>query len=362
MSLLFIYTLSLLLGLTVGSFLNVVIFRTEKDKKLTGRSYCPKCKKKILWYDNIPLVSFLLLGGRCRFCRKTISAQYPLVEMLTGLVFLAVTYLVINNILNDWLGHYFGIVGLASLLQNFGLAASLSSLDFFLKILELLFLWAVFSVFIAIFVYDRKHMLIPDSFSLVGIIVTLFYAITSGILLAFSVLSSGNQNRILDAAMLEKKQTILDYIPINVSSFFALSQETFYSKMVHLKSFFPASQNLITDTSASYADQPSQFIYSLAINSHLGSGLVAGVVAALLFFLIVYLSHETWMGMGDVKLVFFLGLFLGIFKSTVALFLAFEIGALVGIYLMLSGRAKMKTALPFGPFLILGAVLSLMLV
>jgi prepilin signal peptidase PulO-like enzyme (type II secretory pathway) len=68
------------------------------------------------------------------------------------------------------------------------------------------------------------------------------------------------------------------------------------------------------------------------------------------------------MGMGDVKLVFFLGLFLGIFKSTVALFLAFEIGALVGIYLMLSGRAKMKTALPFGPFLILGAVLSLMIV
>lgn len=362
MELLFIYSLSLLLGLVIGSFLNVVLIRTEKDEKLSGRSRCPQCKKKIAWYDNIPLVSFLLLGGRCRFCRKTISAQYPLVEMFTGLLFLAVAYLIFSNILNEWLGHYFGIVGLTALLAKINVTPSLSTLDFYLKVPELIFLWAVFAVFIIIFVYDQKHLLIPDSFSITGIIVALLFAVVMDALLLFSVLTPGNQNLILDAATLEKKQAAVGLLSLNVSSFLALNQEGFYSKMIHLKSFLPASQNIITDTHATYKDHPGQFIYSLFLNSRLGSGLIAGALAALFFFLIVYFSQETWMGMGDVKLVFLLGLFLGIFKSTVALFLSFELGALVGIYLMLSGRAKMKTALPFGPFLIMGAVLSLLII
>lgn len=358
-----IYILSVLLGLVIGSFLNVVIYRTEKDEKLTGRSYCPKCKKKIFWYDNVPLVSFLLLGGRCRFCRKTISAQYPLVEALTGLVFLVITYLVLSNVLNEWLGHYFGIMGLASLSQSYHWGIALPVFDFPLKVLELLFLWTVFSVFIVTFVYDRKHMLIPDYFSWVGIIAVAFYAFVSDILLAISLFTSGNQKLILEIAALEKKQTMLGHIPVNVSSFFSLNQEVFYNKIIHLKSFFPAFQNYVNGATAySYADHPWQFIYSLVINSHLGSGLVAGAIVALLFFLIVYFSQETWMGMGDVKLVFFLGLFLGIYKTSIALFLAFEIGAIVGIYMMFSGRAKMKTALPFGPFLIIGAALSLLII
>ena len=362
MTSLFIYSLSLLLGLIIGSFLNVVIFRTEKEKKLTGRSFCPKCKKQIYWYDNIPLVSFLLLGGRCRFCRKTISAQYPLVEALTGLVFLATAYLVLGNILNGWLGHYFSIVGLSSLLPKFGLAVSLLSLDFYLKLFELIFLWTIFSVFIVILVYDQKHMLIPDSFSLTGILVTVFYALITDVFLILSVFTPNNQNGILNASILEKKQAVTGIFPFNVSSFFAFSQDNFYGKIIHLKSFLPASNDLITDTITSYAERPGQFIYSLVLETHLGSGLIAGLVAAAIFFLIVYLSHETWMGMGDVKLVFFLGFFLGIFKATVGIFLAFEIGALVGIYLMLAGRAKMKTALPFGPFLIIGAALSLLVI
>ena len=77
-------------GLLIGSFLNVVVYRIQEAESLLGRSYCPKCKKKISWYDNIPLLSFILLRFHCRNCREKISWQYPLVELLTGMLFLAV--------------------------------------------------------------------------------------------------------------------------------------------------------------------------------------------------------------------------------------------------------------------------------
>ena len=79
----------LLLGLLWGSFANVCIVRLPKDKGvISGRSSCPKCKKKISWYDNIPLISYIFLGGKCRKCKKKISIQYLIVELLTALFFL----------------------------------------------------------------------------------------------------------------------------------------------------------------------------------------------------------------------------------------------------------------------------------
>jgi len=79
-----------LFGLMIGSFLNVVILRLPEDKPLAaGRSHCPHCRKLIAWYDNVPLLSFLLLRARCRRCGKPISWRYPLVEFLTGLLFAA---------------------------------------------------------------------------------------------------------------------------------------------------------------------------------------------------------------------------------------------------------------------------------
>ena len=79
----------LLLGLLWGSFANVCIVRLPKDKGvISGRSSCPKCKKKISWYDNIPLISYIFLGGKCRKCKKKISIQYFIVELLTALFFL----------------------------------------------------------------------------------------------------------------------------------------------------------------------------------------------------------------------------------------------------------------------------------
>ncbi|MFA9262746.1 MAG: A24 family peptidase [Undibacterium sp.] len=76
-----------LFGLIIGSFLNVVILRLEQGVTFGGRSMCPKCQALIRWYDNIPLVSFFVLRGRCRQCQTPISWQYPLVEFATGALF-----------------------------------------------------------------------------------------------------------------------------------------------------------------------------------------------------------------------------------------------------------------------------------
>lgn len=85
-----IKTFVFFLGSIFGSFLNVCIFRMPQDgySLIKPSSHCPLCKKPILWFDNIPLLSFFLLKGRCRLCRERISFQYPLVELLAGFTFL----------------------------------------------------------------------------------------------------------------------------------------------------------------------------------------------------------------------------------------------------------------------------------
>jgi len=71
-----------------GSFLNVVAYRTTYDKPFfTKRSYCPSCQHTIFWYDNIPIISWFLLKGKCRFCKNSISILYPFIEVLSGIIF-----------------------------------------------------------------------------------------------------------------------------------------------------------------------------------------------------------------------------------------------------------------------------------
>ena len=83
----FILPLLFLIGLAVGSFLNCLIYRLNKGlSPIGGRSFCPKCNHQLSWKDNTPLLSFVLLGGRCRYCHSPISWQYPLVELGTGIL------------------------------------------------------------------------------------------------------------------------------------------------------------------------------------------------------------------------------------------------------------------------------------
>ena len=78
-----------LLGLVIGSFLNVCIHRFPEEKSVIWPgSHCPKCKHKISWYDNIPLLSFFILRGQCRHCKAAISWRYPIVEFLSGIIWI----------------------------------------------------------------------------------------------------------------------------------------------------------------------------------------------------------------------------------------------------------------------------------
>ena len=88
------YILAGLVGLCVGSFLNVVIYRVPNDMSLAKpASHCPKCGYVLHWYDNIPILSYLMLGGKCRKCKEHISIRYTLVEIFNMLLWLLSVYL-----------------------------------------------------------------------------------------------------------------------------------------------------------------------------------------------------------------------------------------------------------------------------
>jgi len=131
-------------GLIVGSFLNCVIYRLEHGSSfLRGRSFCPYCKHVLSWLDLIPVISFLILKGKCRYCQKPISVQYPLVELATAAIFLFIFFL--PNIYP--IGQF----------------------------ISMLFYLVISSFLIIIFVYDLKHYLIPDKIIYSAIAVTCLY-------------------------------------------------------------------------------------------------------------------------------------------------------------------------------------------
>ena len=134
---LYLSFIAFILGLIIGSFLNFLIWRLYKDESLAGRSHCPKCGHKIFWYDNIPLLSFILLGGRCRYCQNKISWQYPLVELVSAILFLAVWRL--HQPAIDILGAGLNLSAISQLLKDFLLV----------------------SVWLAVFVYDWRWQLVP---------------------------------------------------------------------------------------------------------------------------------------------------------------------------------------------------------
>jgi len=140
--LLFLTFSSLVFGLMLGSFANCFIWRLYKSETLMGRSYCPKCKKMIAWHDNIPLLSFLALGGKCRACHKRISWQYPLVELAMAFLFAWSFYLLAKN-------------------QNLINADLYLFLDYNF-ILNLIRDWFIIFILVVIFVYDWRWYLIPD--------------------------------------------------------------------------------------------------------------------------------------------------------------------------------------------------------
>lgn len=247
MSLLFIF----IIGLIVGSFLNVVILRTHsKEQMVKSRSHCWDCKNALGPRDLVPLFSFLFQGGKCRYCRKKISWQYPMVEFATGFLFVLVAYNII------------GVQGPSFLFYN-----SFTWLHF---LRDLIFV----SYLIIIFVYDLKWYLILDRFTV-----------------------------------------------------------------------------------------PAIFI-AIILNLWLGmawQSLLFGVLIGFGFFALQYLvSKGKWIGGGDLRLGALMGAMLGLSGVVVALFLSYVIGAVFSLFLIGLSKKGFKSQIPFGTFLALGTILSLL--
>jgi prepilin signal peptidase PulO-like enzyme (type II secretory pathway) len=235
-----------ILGLLIGSFLNVLGLRWRSGKGFGGRSFCVACYKPLRWYELVPVISFASQGGKCRGCKSKVSWQYPLIELLTAAVFSSV-------------------------------------FDPSQSILANLLRLAFFSMLIVITIYDARHKIIPDE-------------------LAYAAILSGLVYRLLVGG------TLLDWLsPLIVFSFFAL---------------------------------------------------------------IWLATHGRAMGFGDAKLGLAIALFLGAKIGFSAIVLAFWIGAVAAVGYMLVGKTSllkpkigltMKSEIPFAPFMVIGAWISLVL-
>ena len=233
---------AVIFGAMIGSFLNVCICRLPREESIVfPSSHCPRCQQPIRFYDNIPIISYLLLGRRCRHCAAPISIQYPLVE---------------------------GITALSSLLLFIQFGPSWSYLFYF----------AFVAALTAITVIDLYHQIIPDVISLPGI----------GVGLIASLI---------------------------------LPQITF-------------------------------------LNSILGI-LLGGGSLFLVATVYHWLFKREGMGGGDIKLLAMIGAFLGWKAVILTILLSSLIGSITGIAVMLLKGKDFKYAIPFGPFLSLGAVISL---
>ncbi|PIE75105.1 MAG: prepilin peptidase [Deltaproteobacteria bacterium] len=231
-------------GACIGSFMNVCIARIpEKMSIVSPRSYCPSCGSQIKWYDNIPVISYLILSGKCRQCNKKISIQYPAVEIMTA---------------------FFSVY-------------SISSFSFTLKALAV---FIFVSVLIVISFIDLEHKIIPDIISLPGI--PLFFA----------------------------------------------------------AGFFIMGWNL----------------KNLVLGVLVGGGSL--YLVALIYYLI---TKKEGMGGGDIKLLAMIGAFIGYKGVFFTVFASSLTGTLAGIAFMLLKEKNFKYAIPFGPFLSLGAVIYIFL-
>ena len=263
------YIFIFIFGTIIGSFLNVVIHRVPNEESIVfPNSACPNCEKLIKSYDNIPILSWLILGGKCRNCKNPISPRYLFVEILTGLLFLSV---------------YWSI-----------------GFNAFLPV-ALIFVAAVVSL---VFI-DAEHMILPN--------------VITYPLLVFALLV-----RII---------------------FPLLFGENYFSDF----RFFPLNR----------MDDYPVWLTSL-VGAILG-GIVGGGFLWLVGAIWKKLRGVDAMGLGDVKMMFAVGALLGWRLTLLSIFLGAFAGAVIGIFVIARQKEKdFQTQIPFGIFLGIGSILSLL--
>lgn len=226
-----------MLGAAMGSFINVVVDRLIHGKGLGGRSQCDHCKKTLEWYELFPILSYLFLKGKCRRCKVKLSIEHPLVEGMTGLLYIGTWIMVpMESVILYW-----GIVSCA---------------------------WIIV-------LSDLRYKLISD------------------------------------------------YMQI------ALFLSILFQKIAEKASIF----SLLGD-------------------------MVSGIMVLLPIGLIYVITNERAMGLGDVILAGIIGFSLGTAKGLLGIYVSFLVGAIVGVFLLLGRKKGMKSAVPFGPFLVIGMLVA----
>src|SRR3989344_6728871 len=158
------YLLIFMIGIAVGSFLNVLIDRLPQEETILGRSHCDHCKKDLKWNDLIPILSYVYLGAQCRYCGKKLSLFYPLVEVLTGAMFVFVVLIGVRDVRN---------LGRVSIGDAFLLLHT--------QTMMLLALLGIVSASIVIFFSDWKYQIIPDSIQISLFAFSFLFIISRGI-------------------------------------------------------------------------------------------------------------------------------------------------------------------------------------
>jgi leader peptidase (prepilin peptidase)/N-methyltransferase len=284
-----------LLGLLLGSFLNVCISRLPAHKSLSKpRSHCPKCLATIRWYDNMPLLSWILLRARCRNCKMPISWRYPAVELAVGVWF--------SVCLNSYAGarfnaFYFPQQHLASASTDALQAITLAILGFLL---------------IGLLVMDWQTHTLPDAFTLTGI------ALGFLLICCQAVFLGPHQDEML----------------------------------LHGRNPLTSPGN-VTDRGNVILTGPEHLVLGrmLAI-------VLAGGILFLIGYIYHHLRHRDGLGIGDAKLAAMIAAFLGFWPAVLSLFLGFILCSIYALTLMARGKATLRKRLPLGTFLCIGGLVA----
>lgn len=266
----FFYIIIAVIGAIIGSFLNVVIHRLPADESVVfPNSRCPKCEASIAFYDNLPVLSYLALRGRCRACKSRISPRYPAVEALTALLFVAV----------------FWRDGLTPVLP-----------------FDLIFVSAI----VALIFIDAEHMILPNKITYPGII----FAIVARLAIPY------------------------------------LMGEPYFDDLRPLMR-------------GAFSDLP---VWLASLIAAVIGALVGGGSLWLMGWIWEKLRKVEAMGLGDVKMMFAVGAYLGWRLAILTIFLGVLSGSIIGIGMMLGrGERNMQFMLPFGIFLGIGAIAALLI-
>jgi len=356
------------IGASVGSFLNVVIYRLPKDLSLIyPGSACPSCKAPIAFYDNIPILSWLLLLGRCRKCKTRISPRYFIIELLTALIFVSLYIIYFETNMRRGIGDFFGDGFLIYLAHIIMLAAFIaaSAIDLELQVIPLSICWIVTGVGIAAsaaagYIYDpiniRGYDIFPTASARVSI---LTFGALAGLIASFLLLWAGIVKRsyysiesdpdissIKDKPeenynhRLEMLKEVTFLLPILIGAFAALK----------LYNSFPQFTNWWIDFSQ------APVIAGLA--GSIWGYLIGCAVVWITRILGTFAFGKEAMGLGDVHLMGAAGAVLGFWPVIVAFFVAPFFGLAWAIFCMFFRKMRQ---IPYGPFLSIGLFVVMIL-